>query len=465
MSIKTQSSIVIAAMLCASLVQAKTASEVFEKVSPSVVVVRTYDAKGKGKMLGSGVVLEDGVVITNCHVVKEAATMQVERQGNKYPATLLQSDWDRDICSLAVDGLKGQAVTKGSTNLLKVGGKVYAVGAPKGLELTLSDGLISSLRPVAGGQYLQITAPISPGSSGGGLFDEEGQLIGMPTFYLTEGQQLNFAVPVEWVSELPKRNAPAVKAAKTTSLEWLTKSIELMKKNDGAAMVKHALRWTQALPEDADAWWFLGDAYSESKQLPKAIEAYQQAIRIDPEFEMAWRYLGIAYSDSKQLPKAIEAYQQAIRIDPEFEMAWRYLGIAYSDSKQLPKAIEAYQQAIRIDPEFEMAWRYLGIAYSDSKQLPKAIEAYQQAIRIDPEFEMAWRYLGIAYSDSKQLPKAIEAYQQAIRIDPEFAEAWYNLGVTYKISGQSGKVMDVYKHLKAIAPDYADKFFNKIVLP
>ncbi|MBV5336719.1 MAG: serine protease, partial [Deltaproteobacteria bacterium] len=67
-------------MLCAAVAQAKTAAEVFEKVSPSVVVIRAYDAKGKNTMLGSGVALEDGVVVTNCHVVKEAVTMQVERQ-------------------------------------------------------------------------------------------------------------------------------------------------------------------------------------------------------------------------------------------------------------------------------------------------------------------------------------------------------------------------------------------------
>lgn len=111
MTIKIKSFLVIAFIFCASIAQAKTATELFEKVSPSVVVVRTYDAKGKDMMLGSGVVWEDGVVVTNCHVVKEAVTMQVERQDSKYLATLLQSDWDRDICSLTVDGLKGQAVT------------------------------------------------------------------------------------------------------------------------------------------------------------------------------------------------------------------------------------------------------------------------------------------------------------------------------------------------------------------
>jgi tetratricopeptide (TPR) repeat protein len=465
MSIKGLSSLIIAVIFCASVAQAKTATEVFEKVSPSIVVVRAYDAKGKDMMLGSGVVWEDGVVVTNCHVVKEAVTVQVERQDRKYPATLLQSDWDRDICSLAVDELKGQVITKGSTNRLKVGDKVYAVGAPQGLELTLSDGLISSLRPVENGQYLQITAPISPGSSGGGLFDDEGRLIGLPTFYLTEGQQLNFAVPVEWVLELPKRNAPALKTGQTTSNEWLSKAIEFEEKKDWPGLIKHALRWTRARPKDADAWYNLGNAYGQSNQPAKAIEACQQAIRINPEYASAWYNLGVAYGESNQPATEIAAYQQALRINPEHASAWYNLGNAYVNSNQLPKAVDAYQQAIRINPEHASAWFNLGVAYGQSNQPAKAIEAHQQALRINPEHANAWIDLGNAYGESNQTAKEIDAYQQAIRINPEHASAWYNLGVAYKLNGQTSQVMEVYKRLKTLDPAQADLFFNKVVMP
>ncbi len=93
--------------------------------------------------------------------------------------------------------------------MLKVGAKVYAVGAPHGLELTLSEGIVSSLREFEGSNYIQTTAAISNGSSGGGLFDENGALVGLMTFNYTKGQNLNFASPVEWVEELPKRSVKA----------------------------------------------------------------------------------------------------------------------------------------------------------------------------------------------------------------------------------------------------------------
>ena len=209
MKIRIQASLILTILSIAGLANAKTASQVFDQVSSSVVVIRTYDARGAELGMGSGVVLASNVIATNCHVIEDASKVRVVHQRKEYAATLRHSDWERDVCSLTVTNIKALPVSIGSTSGLKIGARVYAIGAPKGLELTLSEGIISSLRQVEGGHYLQISAPISPGSSGGGLFDEEGRLIGLPTFYLAEGQQLNFAVPVEWISELPDRHKTA----------------------------------------------------------------------------------------------------------------------------------------------------------------------------------------------------------------------------------------------------------------
>ena len=78
----------------------------------------------------------DGDVVTNCHVIKGANKIKVRIGGKEHSATLRYSDWDRDVCSLSVAGLSAQAVVVGNTKTHKVGAKVYAIGAPKGLELT-----------------------------------------------------------------------------------------------------------------------------------------------------------------------------------------------------------------------------------------------------------------------------------------------------------------------------------------
>ena len=443
---------------------ANTATEVFENAAQSIVVVQAKDAKGKTQGMGSGVVIGKEEIVTNCHVIENANSYTVKHDERQFTARLKHADWMRDVCSLTVKGLNARVAPLGSTKRLKVGQKVFAIGAPRGLELTLSEGILSSLRELDGGRYLQISAPISPGSSGGGLFDDTGKLIGLPTFYISEGQQLNFAVPVEWVQALPQR-ATSSKPQGSSSSEWMAKAIDLEDKRDWSGMLKHTRAWTRSRPEDAYAWYSLGVAYGNSDQLAKAIEAYLQSLRIDPVRADAWTNLGNAYNNSGQVVKAIESHQQALRIDPEYSVAWNNIGNAYSDSGQVVKAIESYQQALRINPEYSMAWYNLGNAYGKSDQLTKAIEAYQQALRIDPEDVSAWKNLGVVYGKSDQPTKAIEAYQQALRIDPVRAEVWYVLGVAYHLSGQRTNATEVYQRLKRLDPKRADKFFGLFILP
>lgn len=192
------------------------------------MTVHACDAAGKQKGPGSGVAIGREEDVTNCHVLAGAARYSVGHRKRHYAATLKLADSERDVCSLAVRGLPAAPAPLGSSMGLKVGQKVYASGAPQGLKLTLSEGIVSALREVGGGRTLQITAPISPGSSGGGLFDEQGRLIGLPKFYLGEGRQLNFAVPVEWVRELPQRGARPAAAPKGG--EWLAKALALLDK-------------------------------------------------------------------------------------------------------------------------------------------------------------------------------------------------------------------------------------------
>lgn len=141
----------------------RSAVEVFERVSPSVVVVFALDQAGKAISQGSGVVIEQGVVVTNCHVLEKGLGFELSHQGQRHPAQLRHADWERDVCSLSASSLTAPAVALGSTRGLRVGEQVFAVGAPRGLELTLSEGIISSLREIgAGSPYLQITAPSPP---------------------------------------------------------------------------------------------------------------------------------------------------------------------------------------------------------------------------------------------------------------------------------------------------------------
>jgi hypothetical protein len=178
----------------------------FELIAPSVWLVQAREDEDKGS-IGSAVVIAPQTMITNCHVVEKARMLRVHADGKSLVAYLQYADLLRDLCQLNVPGLQAPAVSIGDPHALRVGAKLYAIGNPRGLELTLSDGLLSGLRRNAKGelQALQISAPISPGSSGGGLFNVYGQLVGITTFALKESQNLNFALPSHWIIDVPTR--------------------------------------------------------------------------------------------------------------------------------------------------------------------------------------------------------------------------------------------------------------------
>ena len=209
--------IICFAALCAvsARVEALDAEEVFEKAAPSIVTIENYDASGRKAMLGSGVVIAPGEIATNCHVVHDGATFLVKKEKHSAPAFVHFADKARDLCQL--QAIQAASFTRPVVGIVameevRVGRRVYAIGAPLGMELTLSDGLISGVRQSTGGavQLIQTTAPISPGSSGGGLFDQDARLIGITTLSVREGQNLNFAIPASLVLQLPGRQADLI---------------------------------------------------------------------------------------------------------------------------------------------------------------------------------------------------------------------------------------------------------------
>jgi hypothetical protein len=192
---------------------ALSAEQVYAKVSGSVWRVRTYDADNLPLAQGSAVVVAAGSAVTNCHVLAKAKRVSLQREKEAFDATLEQWDVKRDLCQLKAPQLKAAPVALGDSSKVAVGQNAFAIGNPKGLELTMSAGLVSSLRRNAEGQLvlIQTSAAISGGSSGGGLFDDQGRLIGLTTIGSVTGdaQNLNFAIPSQWIGELPQRHARA----------------------------------------------------------------------------------------------------------------------------------------------------------------------------------------------------------------------------------------------------------------
>lgn len=185
--------------------QAKTTAEIAEEGKKATVFIVTRSKIGLEVASGSGfIVSEDGKIVTNFHVIENAYYASIKlANGDVYDEVdVVNHDERRDIAILKIKGLKFNAVTLGNSETIKVGEKVVAIGNPEGLENTVSEGILSSTRNLEGVNMLQITAPISHGSSGGPLFDSKGNVIGITSATFTEGQNLNFAIPIDYVKPL-----------------------------------------------------------------------------------------------------------------------------------------------------------------------------------------------------------------------------------------------------------------------
>jgi S1-C subfamily serine protease len=201
--------------------------KIFQNQADSIVVVGVVGKRKKDSRSGTGFfVSEDGLIITNYHLIKKARRMYVKLKDNTAytRVKVVNLDVPRDIAVLKIEGKGFKPVKLGNSDEAAIGQKVVAIGNPLGLENTVSDGLVSAIRNGATGEkMLQISVPLSNGSSGSPLFNLNGEVIGVVTASLQKGQSLNFAVPINDVKprlrrvmdlKEPEPPAPAVAVKK-----------------------------------------------------------------------------------------------------------------------------------------------------------------------------------------------------------------------------------------------------------
>jgi len=441
MSAKRATLLTLAVLMVTALSSVTLAEEsitqVVQKVKPAVVTVITYDDAGKAAGQGTGFLVQAAHVITSCHVIEGAAKAEVKTIDGKTYAVkgTAGSDELADIVRLVLaQPVRNAKVLALAKALPQEGEKVVVVGSPLGLEHTVSDGIVSAVRDIPGlGKFIQVTAPMSPGSSGSPVVNLKGEVVGVACAILTEGQSLNFAIASEHVL--------ALKSTETTAV--------------GGEASRTAGRASGHLQK--------GIGFLLEEEYEKALPHLQAATKADLLRDYAWFSLGMTYAELGRYLEAIAAYEQAIRLAPRpWAGAYFKLGVAYGDLGRHADAIQAYKQAIRIDPDDAMAHYNLGVNYADLGRYADAVDAYKQAIRIDPDYAEAHCNLGVAYVNLGRYFDAADAYKQAIRLKPDWAMAQFNLGLTYLLLENKGAALEQYKILKKLDTEQANKLFDLI---
>jgi tetratricopeptide (TPR) repeat protein len=453
----------------------QTLVDLVKKVKPCVVLIQTFDKDNKPIGQGSGFFVDNkGGLITNHHVIEGAYSATIKTStGKEYPVQgIIAKDTEADIVKLVVNmtDADNTSFLNLSVNVPSEGEDIVVIGNPLGLESSVSTGIVSAVRDIpAFGKIIQITSPISPGSSGSPVLNSKSEVIGIATLIATKGQNLNFAIPSDKIlalreaakTPLLKEYAAGIADVNDVQRLYSRGMVELWQENWHSALTyfQKAIRIN---PDYAEAWFYVGYCYHQLGRYQDSIEACKQSIRIKPDNANVHYNLGVAYTKLGQIQDAIESFKQTIRINPDYAEAHYFLGVSYSSLGRHQEAIEIYKQAIRINPDYADACFCLGIAYGLLGQQQDAIESFKQAIRIKPDYDEAHYFLGVCYSSLRRFGDAIEAYKQAIRFKPDDAKAHYDLGLAYLRSSDKGSAFEEYKILKTLDVEMANKLFNLI---
>lgn len=462
--------------LCGPAMAATDLTELVKSIRPAVVTVVAYDENHNLANVGTGFFIHKaGILITNHHVLLGKFSADVRTaDGSTHPIkAVIAENKATDLIKVSVD-IPSDKVhwLDVSADPPPVAQHVVVVGSPMGLEQSVSDGIVSSVREIPGlGTFYQMSAPISPGSSGSPVVNMEGKVVGVATFQFLQGQNLNFAISGNSILDL-KVDKPGQSLSEWTFNQSNQKprlAEELCRKGFNFSIGgqdRKALEYfklaTENDPNSTTAWYGLGYCYAGKNSHTDAIEAYKQAIRTNPENELSHFHLGNYYHKIDRYDEAIETYKQAVVINPEFEAAHFNMGVVYNKLGRMEEARKAFENVVRINPQSKTGYFNIGVTSTMLGQYEQAAVAYKKAIDIQPEFTEALFNLGVVYGELGNVRDEMEAYKKAIRVNPDFPPAHYAIGQAYLKQGDKASALDQYKILKKLDETAADKLFDEI---
>lgn len=341
--------------------------QIYEKVNNAVVIVLTYNEDNKLMNQGSGVVVtEKGVIITNYHVMKNASKVNV-LHGNRVfkNVKIVGGNEENDILFLLIKNDSLSAIETSDSLDVKIGQKVYAIGSPLGYENSISEGIVSGYRKFDTINLIQITASISPGSSGGAVVNSKGQLIGISTYTVKEGQNINFAIPVK---DIFKTKITPFKPIDTVAKE--EKDHKIKKIEEPKTESKDIYHNPEAVRLLNEGKKFINqyNQKNSDNNLKRAIEYFEKAIRIDTNLVEAYYLAG--------------KYQASTSYLYNYRKAKKYLNKVESFLNNSNKDILAYESNREVLLEiatFYDTYSYFEGDYNEQSAL-STIEVYKKAL-------------------------------------------------------------------------------------
>ena len=396
--------------VCGHITHAQDVTQLAKRTLAATVYLEMADTNGKLISYGSGFFVSPTTIVTNFHVIAGTAkgiAKSVDKTRTYRIQGVVATDTKNDLAILKVKVPSTKLLRLGDSNKVRIGEKVYVAGNPKGLEGTFSDGIISRISTQDNSKRLQMTAPISPGSSGGPVLNSKGEVIGVAFMTLRGGQNLNFAIPSKYVKTLLDTKA-------------LVTPLSKVKENISA-----------------DTYYKRGNTKYNLGLYKSAILDYTDAIRLNPDFAEVYISRGAAKSSLSEYFAAISDFDTAIRLNPDCAIAYFNRGCAKDSLGEYFAAISDFDTVIRLAPDFVDAYNNRGLTKASLGEYFAAIRDYDTAIRLNPDYALAYINRGGAKGDLGEHFAAIRDYDTAIRLNPYNAIAHTNRGISMYSLGRN----------------------------
>lgn len=572
--------------------------EIYEQAKRSVTVLEGVDETGKPIQALTAIAVANNRAVTICDAMNDKQQLRIIRENKSFKASIIARDSQRHLCLLSVPDaelIKITSTDKGQR--VQSGAPVYALSNSLGLGIGISEGVISGIRPQLGVDFIQFSAPVSPGSDGGALVDINGHLLGIITYKHRDGQNVNFAIPAMWLNEIEQhdRSDTLYKQFRETAEQlqqqeqwqkladhaeqWVVKHqddidawrriVLAAEKNGnidkeenawrklreldpvssiaGAGLVSIKLRRNQPAEalqlayellslrqEDADIWTIIGQTEQVAGTAAKAEDAYRKALSFNPwqlaayegligiaeqrndrgmvtqlwqslstlnpdvpavQFKLAEAYIregrpARAYSLLEKLTipdvqkadadfwkgqtllalgrpsDATLAFEKSLQGNPTTK-AWVYaaLGSSYYQLQRYPESIEAYRQALRLEPNNSQWLFSLASSLKDSLRGQEALEINAQLLKKFPNNPAVWQQKGFTEEILGRRQEGIKSMEKSLELDPKQGSTWATLIETYRRAGQDKEVNNAYEKLRGIDSEWAEKAYKMTILP
>lgn len=398
-------------------------SSIFEKVAPAVVVINAVLPNGHSQ--GSGFIVDpSGVIVTNFHVVAGAEEINVRlKDGKQFSVVgIIDYNVEKDICILKIEANNLPTVALGNSNFIEPGSKVFVIGAPLGFDYSITDGLYSSRRDSYSTVYLQFSAPISPGNSGGPLLDSQSKVVGVTTLTRTEGQNVNFAVAInevkKYIAKFPRMSMEEYAAKISRAYFYYDKAQEAYYLNaDWQGAIRYLEQALNNDPNFIDAHIFLAGLYEiEANRVADGIAQLKKALVAAPNNSEVHNELGAMYAAEGMYNLGIEELKKAMSLDPQYISPYINLSACYEKQDRLYESTEILKKALSIDLNDPKVHLNMGWLYHRMGKNSQAVEETQKSIALDPYYALSYHNLSVIYFDMAKYNEAVKYYDEALSL-------------------------------------------------